>query len=664
MKIQFAVFSSILTWVHFAHCQSEVEVLIKEVKLFKTDALKEMKDLQQKQNEGYEDLRQRQNEILNKLNGYEDLRRKQNYMLEKLTEMEKKFDRVENNLQGAVNNSQDSLQNIWEKLEKLEEIYQEVKDCLGREDLESFKNISSAGQQELESSLRQEISGVISLLETGGIDECSEGSHNCGDHEACTDKFVNFTCSCLPGFARNGSHCEDIDECTQGKAECSPQAACRNSVGSYSCSCNPSFEGDGRTCSCPSGFAQTGSNCVDIDECAQGKAECSPQAACRNSVGSYSCSCNPPFEGDGRTCSCPPGFAQNGSHCDDIDECARGKVECSPHAACRNSVGRYSCSCNPPFEGDGRTCCPPGFAQKGSHCDDMDECDQGKAECSPQAACRNSVGSYSCSCNPPFEGDGRTCSCPPGFAQNGSHCDDIDECARGKAECSPHAACRNSVGSYSCSCNPPFEGDGRTCCPPGFAQKGSHCVDMDECAQGKAECSPQAACRNSVGSYSCSCNPPFEGDGRTCSCPPGFAQNGSHCDDIDECARGKAECSPHAACRNSVGSYSCSCNPSFEGDGRTCCPPGFAQKGSHCDDMDECTQWKAECSPQAACRNSVGSYSCSCNPPFEGDGRTCSCPPGFAQNGSHCDGKTDCLTSFFLPMCYDTFTYILPSMCH
>ncbi|XP_066982835.1 adhesion G protein-coupled receptor E1-like isoform X14 [Macrobrachium rosenbergii] len=449
MKIQFAVFSSILTWVHFAHCQSEVEVLIKEVKLFKTDALKEMKDLQQKQNEGYEDLRQRQNEILNKLNGYEDLRRKQNYMLEKLTEMEKKFDRVENNLQGAVNNSQDSLQNIWEKLEKLEEIYQEVKDCLGREDLESFKNISSAGQQELESSLRQEISGVISLLETGGIDECSEGSHNCGDHEACTDKFVNFTCSCLPGFARNGSHCEDIDEC-----------------------------------------------------------------------------------------------------------------------------------------------------------------------------------------------------------------------ARGKAECSPHAACRNSVGSYSCSCNPPFEGDGRTCCPPGFAQKGSHCVDMDECAQGKAECSPQAACRNSVGSYSCSCNPPFEGDGRTCSCPPGFAQNGSHCDDIDECARGKAECSPHAACRNSVGSYSCSCNPSFEGDGRTCCPPGFAQKGSHCDDMDECTQWKAECSPQAACRNSVGSYSCSCNPPFEGDGRTCSCPPGFAQNGSHCDGKTDCLTSFFLPMCYDTFTYILPSMCH
>ncbi|XP_066982626.1 uncharacterized protein [Macrobrachium rosenbergii] len=304
MKIQIVVFSSILTWVHFAHCQSEVEVLITEVRLLKNDALNGMQALQQKQND-----------ILEKLQGYEEL-------LQKIPEIQKKLDHVENNLQelhrdlehmkGAVNNNQDSLQNFHHELEhvkgglksnqdSLQRIHQEIKDCLGREDLESFKNISSAGQQELESSLRQEISGVISLLETGGIDECSEGSHNCGDHEACTDKFVNFTCSCLPGFARNGLRCEDMDECARGKAECSPQAACRNSVGSYSCSCNPPFEGDGRTC-CPPGFAQNGSHCDDMDECAQGTAECSPQAACRNSVGSYSCSCNPPFEGDGRTC--------------------------------------------------------------------------------------------------------------------------------------------------------------------------------------------------------------------------------------------------------------------------------------------------------------------------------------------------------------------------
>ncbi|XP_066938866.1 uncharacterized protein [Macrobrachium rosenbergii] len=214
--------------------------------------------------------------------------KKQEAALSQLKEMQEKLQRVENN-----------LQELHHAMEHVKGIQQERRDCLGKEDLEYFKNLSLAGQQELESSLHQEISGVISLLET---DECSEGSHNCGDYEACTDKLVRFTCSCALGFARNGSRCEDIDECAQGEAECSPHATCRNSVGSYSCSCNPPFEGEGRTCSCPPGFAQNGSNCDDIDECAQGKAECSPHATCRNSIGSYSCSCNPPFEGDGRTC--------------------------------------------------------------------------------------------------------------------------------------------------------------------------------------------------------------------------------------------------------------------------------------------------------------------------------------------------------------------------
>ncbi|XP_064096584.1 thrombospondin-4-like isoform X20 [Macrobrachium nipponense] len=135
---------------------------------------------------------------------------------------------------------------------------------------------------------------------------------------------------------------QSVDGCTQGKDECSPLATCRNSVGSYSCSCNPPSEGDGRMCSCPSGFAQKGSKCEDVDECAQGKDECSPLATCRNSVGSYSCSCNPPSEGDGQTC--------------DIDECAQGKTECSPYAVCKNSIGSYSCFCKPPYEGDGKTC--------------------------------------------------------------------------------------------------------------------------------------------------------------------------------------------------------------------------------------------------------------------------------------------------------------------
>ncbi|XP_064083229.1 uncharacterized protein LOC135199267 isoform X6 [Macrobrachium nipponense] len=253
-------FFYILTWVHFTHCQDRIDVLMKNFELHKNATLKEMAAFKQKQNEtlevlkGYGDLQQKQNDILAKLSGMQE---KQEQVEGKLQEMQEKLQHVEinlqefhhelehmkgavnsnqdslqkmqkmlgsmeNNLHSAVNNTQDSLQNISAKLEKLEGIHQETKGCLRRENLELFKNISSAGQQELESLLRQEISGVISLLETGGIDECSEGSHNCTDYEACADKLFKYQCSCLPGFARDGSLCEDVDECAQGKDDCSP----------------------------------------------------------------------------------------------------------------------------------------------------------------------------------------------------------------------------------------------------------------------------------------------------------------------------------------------------------------------------------------------------------------------------------------------------------
>ncbi|XP_064080554.1 cubilin-like [Macrobrachium nipponense] len=303
-----AIFVSIflLTVGNLAHCQEwenllfiKMEVLLEkqEAALVKQEAaLSQLKGMQEKQEqvEGkLQEMKENQGHIKGKL---QEIQEKQEHVEGKLQEMQEKLQHVEINLQefhhelehmkGAVNSNQDSLQRI----------HQETKGCLGREDLEHFKNISSAGQRELEFLLHQEISGVISLLETGGIDECSEGSHNCTDHEACADKLYQYQCSCLPGFARDDSRCEDVDECAQGKDDCSPLATCRNSVGSYSCSCNPPSEGDGDSCSCPSGFAQEGSNCEDIDECAEGKAECSPQATCRNSVGSYSCSATPPFE--------------------------------------------------------------------------------------------------------------------------------------------------------------------------------------------------------------------------------------------------------------------------------------------------------------------------------------------------------------------------------
>ena len=40
---------------------------------------------------------------------------------------------------------------------------------------------------------------------------------------------------------------------------------------------------------------------------------------------------------------------------------------------------------------------------------------------------------------------------------------DIDECATGEHRCDLKAVCKNTPGSYTCSCTSPYHGDGFTC---------------------------------------------------------------------------------------------------------------------------------------------------------------------------------------------------------
>ena len=40
---------------------------------------------------------------------------------------------------------------------------------------------------------------------------------------------------------------------------------------------------------------------------------------------------------------------------------------------------------------------------------------------------------------------------------------DIDECARGKHDCSTDAVCNNTKGSYNCTCRAGYSGDGKIC---------------------------------------------------------------------------------------------------------------------------------------------------------------------------------------------------------
>ncbi|XP_068736542.1 fibrillin-1-like isoform X1 [Montipora capricornis] len=198
---------------------------------------------------------------------------------------------------------------------------------------------------------------------------CNNGG-NC--QSGFTDK--GFQCLCPPGFAQ--ARCQqDINECTSGDANCSVDAICKNSHGSYSCTCKPGYTGDGY-------------NCTDIDECSTGEHNCSHMAVCNNTIGSYNCTCQEGYVGDGRNCS-------------DVDECSTGKHNCSYVAVCNNTNGSYKCTCKEGYVGDGR------------NCSDKNECTSGDANCSIDAICKNTHGSYNCTCKPGYTGDGYNCTGPP-----------------------------------------------------------------------------------------------------------------------------------------------------------------------------------------------------------------------------------------------------------
>ena len=71
--------------------------------------------------------------------------------------------------------------------------------------------------------------------------------------------------------------CSDIDECTVSNP-CHEKATCNDTYGSYNCSCNSGFTGDGL-------------NCTDIDECEMHIHDCHVNGTCVNTDGSFNCLC-------------------------------------------------------------------------------------------------------------------------------------------------------------------------------------------------------------------------------------------------------------------------------------------------------------------------------------------------------------------------------------
>lgn len=82
---------------------------------------------------------------------------------------------------------------------------------------------------------------------------------------------------------------------------------------------------------------------------------------------------------------------------------------------------------------------------------DINECEfENQNDCHMNSTCTDTDGSYQCTCD-------------IGFSGNGVNCSDIDECIANQSDCDPNARCANNVGSYDCFCLPGYAGNGFIC---------------------------------------------------------------------------------------------------------------------------------------------------------------------------------------------------------
>ncbi|XP_071941000.1 uncharacterized protein [Antedon mediterranea] len=77
------------------------------------------------------------------------------------------------------------------------------------------------------------------------INDCE--SEPCLNGGTCLDGVSQYTCTCTEQW-EDANCTTDVDECTEGKYECDVHASCNNTIGSYNCTCNDGYKGDGITC--------------------------------------------------------------------------------------------------------------------------------------------------------------------------------------------------------------------------------------------------------------------------------------------------------------------------------------------------------------------------------------------------------------------------------
>lgn len=239
-------------------------------------------------------------------------------------------------------------------------------------------------------------------------------------------------------------------------------------------------------------------------------------------------------EPDGYECRCDEMFEK-----DENDECV-SSLKCAKHpcsdenSVCEEALTHsdgYICPCNEGFRGDGKNVCY-----------DINECRERSHNCERRnGICTNKKGTFACSCD--F-----------GYAGDGYHCIDHDECEAGDHLCPVGASCLNNDGSYFCQCTATACGNYGTC--KNIAGGNAECLCDEFYKYHNQTCEFDNKClHDPCGIGSCQT---VVIDGRvtySCICPNGYEWTAGTCLDMNECSLGP--CPDGEPCINTVGSYQC-----------------------------------------------------------------------------------------------------------
>lgn len=138
------------------------------------------------------------------------------------------------------------------------------------------------------------------------------------------------------------------------------------------------------------------------------------KSACTNVCGTIPYTVTTQQSGNGTACTNPEYQCQAGDgDCPSPCDASTLQPNAVSLGTCNNNLaanGQCQQQSKPGFACGATTCPEPGGTTVYGACLDVNECDSNQDNCDVNAACTNTIGSFDCSCDDGWEGNGNTCT--------------------------------------------------------------------------------------------------------------------------------------------------------------------------------------------------------------------------------------------------------------